>query len=110
MTAYRLSIKSILQLGCVFAAAALAGCAGNASCSRVQAYESARSVPPIQGVGDLKIPESATAMKVPVAVGGPDVPFGVKIQDPKKPGKTHYQCLDQPPEMPALPASEKSPS
>jgi hypothetical protein len=104
------AVKSFLQLGCVAVAAAIAGCAHNGACAKVQPYESARSVPPIQGVDGLQIPESATAMKVPNTVAGPDVPYGVKIQDPKKPGKTRYQCLDQPPTMPAMPASEKSPT
>ena len=103
-------VKSLCKLACLVGAVAIAGCASNGSCARVQSYESARSVPPIQGVDGLQIPESATAMKVPASSGGPDVPFGVKIQDPKKPGKTRNQCLDQPPTMPALPASEKSPT
>lgn len=93
----------------LIAAVVLGGCASNSYCARQQPYENARSVPPIQGTEGLKIPESATAMRVPNETAQ-NVPYGVKVVDPKRPGKTQYQCLDQPPAMAPVAAGSKSAS
>jgi uncharacterized lipoprotein len=91
--------KSVGPWACLLFAVSLSGCAANRYCARPQPYDNARSVPPIQAVEGLKVPESATAMRVP-ADTAQDAPYGVKVEDPKHPGKTKYQCLDQPPPMP----------
>lgn len=75
----------------------LAGCASNQYCLNHQKYESAKSIPPLHGTGNLQIPVSAGALQVP-AVNAKHVPFGQKVQ--KSQGKTTVVCLDQPPAMP----------
>lgn len=75
----------------------LAGCASNQYCLRPQRYESAKSIPPLHGVGSLQIPVSAGALRVPT-VGAQHVPFGQKVKTNK--GKTTVVCLDQPPAIP----------
>ncbi len=88
---------------------ALAGCVTNGYCARAQPYEDARSVPLLKGAGDLRIPESSTAMKVPDTTAQ-DVPFGAKVPDPARPNHTRYQCLDQPPPLKVLPEDTKAPT
>jgi hypothetical protein len=81
----------------------LSGC-GVKYCAREQPYQTAQSIPPIVGAGDLKIPTPPTALRIPESKGGQELSYGYAVPDPKKPGKTEIRCLDHPPEMP--PSSE----
>ena len=82
----------------VAGALALAGCAAGSRCLSEQPYANAKSVPPLQPVEGLKLPESSAALKIPPAPAEP-VPFGQKVKDAK--GDEVVQCLDKPPPMPA---------
>ena len=80
-------------------ALALSACATHNYCLAHQTYDHVPSVPEIKGTGDLAIPESATALRVPpLAEGVDDVAYGNHVVDGK--GKTHVACLDDPPPMP----------
>ena|ERR1051326_7622868 len=83
----------------------LASCASNRYCLGDQPYAHAPSVPPLQPVEGLKLPESSAALKIPPPSPNP-VPFGQKIKDAK--GEEVVECLDRPPPM-ATPAEEKAP-
>lgn len=78
-------------------AVVLAGCASRDPCLRDTAYQQATSLPPAVGVDGLKLPESASALRIPPAPqSSADLPEG--------------QCLQTPPRMPAAPpekAAEK---
>ncbi|MDE2149270.1 MAG: hypothetical protein KGJ55_05425 [Gammaproteobacteria bacterium] len=78
---------------------ALSACVHDAYCLKPQRYENARSIPPLHGSGDLQIPRSPNALVVPPPPAS-NVPFGRQVPDPKHPGETVTQCLDQPPPMP----------
>ena len=75
----------------------LGGCASNRYCLKAQAYQSASSVPELQGTGSLQIPELPSALAVPKAPSQ-RVPFGQEVKG--KDGKSRVVCLDQPPPMP----------
>ena len=75
----------------------LTGCAGNSYCLGKQTYQGAEERPPLQSVEGLRLPTSATALKIPPAGPNP-VPFGVADS------AGHGVCLDKPPAM-AQPAS-----
>jgi hypothetical protein len=80
-------------------ALALSACATHSYCLAHQKYDHVPSVPEIKGAGDLQMPESATALRVPpLASGVEDVAYGNKVVDAK--GKTQVECLDDPPPMP----------
>jgi hypothetical protein len=92
----------------VIAALVLGGCANNRYCARDQPYDNARSIPNIQGVDGLTVPDSPTAMRVPPETA-PPTPFGVKVVD-QKTGKSRYQCLDQPPTLKPVASDAKTTS
>ncbi|HZP11325.1 MAG TPA: hypothetical protein VFB36_02760 [Nevskiaceae bacterium] len=81
-------------------AALLCGCASHSYCLGDQPYTHAKSVPPLQPVEGLKIPESNAALKIPPA-SGEAVPYGRKVKDAK--GEEKIECLDRPPPMPSEP-------
>jgi hypothetical protein len=81
----------------------VSACANHAYCERKPQYYGAASVPPIQGAGNLKVPESPTAMRVPPQPPS-ELAFGTRVPDPKHPGRHSVQCLDQPPPMVEAPA------
>jgi hypothetical protein len=54
----------------------------------------------------LSLPTPNTALKVPEARGEP-VTFAFVVPDPKHPGRTKIQCLDEPPPIPAPSDSTK---
>ena len=88
----------------------LGGCAiGNHYCLGEQPYSNAPSVPPIQPVGGLKVPEAGSTLKIPPAPANP-VPFGQEVKNEK--GDKVIECLDQPPRMPPAEAKpeEKRPA
>lgn len=72
------------------AAVVLAGCAGNRYCLEPQAYQSAETYPPIAASGELSVPESPSALRIPPPPAKA-VPFGFE----DKTGEV--VCLDQPP-------------
>ncbi|HEU0197720.1 MAG TPA: hypothetical protein VFQ88_10980 [Nevskiaceae bacterium] len=76
---------------------ALAACSSHGYCLKPQAYDSARSIPPLQGAGALKIPQAAGALVVPPMPADP-VPFGTTRKQAN--GSEQVVCLDQPPPMP----------
>jgi len=97
---------------------ALAGCAPGAYCEGEFTYQEATSVPAVQPAGDLKLRDSASALKIPPQPAN-DVPYAEEYVDAE--GEEAVRCLDRPPEMPpvALPpqpepakpkAEEKKPS
>jgi hypothetical protein len=85
------------------------GCTQNRYCSRPQDYETAPSVAPLKSVEDMKVEPGPGAYLIPPASPSP-VPFGQKVADPKKSGKTHWSCLDQPPTLPPPTASSQTPA
>lgn len=94
-------MNRVCDIAILTAVAALTACSSNRYCEGPQPYESARSIPPLVGTENLKIPSSTTALKVPPAKGE-SLSFGYVVQDPSKPGKTRIECLDQPPPIPPL--------
>ncbi len=87
---------------------AAAGCSANRYCAKPQSYEYAPSVPVIASAGNLTITSSPDAFTIPPASANP-VPFGQKVPNPDKPGKTRWSCLDQPPPLPP-PAARATPA
>jgi uncharacterized lipoprotein len=101
-------VKGLLLLS----ACALGACASNSYCEGDQAYQKAKTLPPLAGVEGLKVPESASALKIPPAPPNA-VAYGTHVKNEK--GKDVLQCLDKPPDMPppAAPApkpEEKKPA
>ncbi|MCK9192533.1 MAG: hypothetical protein M0P19_01485 [Nevskia sp.] len=99
-------MKLIRTVLIVAGIAALAGCSTRGYCTKVQAYDNAPSIPPITAVAGLSLPTPNTALKVPEARGEP-VTFAFVVPDPKHPGRTKIQCLDEPPPIPAPSDSTK---
>ncbi len=91
--------------GALLGALVLSACAGE-RCLKEQPYAHARSVPVLQPVDGLKVPESSSALRIPPPPAEPE-PFGRKVRNAK--GKQVVECLDEPPRMtapaPPLPAS-----
>ena len=89
------------------ASAALAGCAANSYCKGEQPYQKAPSVPPLKAADGLKLPESASALRIPPPAVNP-VPYGETVKDAD--GDDEIRCLDKPLPMavavepPAMPA------
>jgi uncharacterized lipoprotein len=86
-------------------AALIAGCASHSYCLSDQPYTHAKSVPTLQAVDGLKIPESNAALKIPPPPAE-TVPYGRKVKDAK--GEETIECLDRPPPMPEEPAKPSS--
>jgi len=86
----------------------LGGCAAGAYCEGEQDYEGAQSVPVVQPTGDLRVKDSASALKIPPAPANA-VPYGEPYKD--EDGDTATRCLDRPPDMPPLaePKAEDKP-
>jgi len=80
-------ISAVLTLG---------ACAANGYCTGEQPYQKAPSVPALKSAGELKVPESAGALKIPPPPATP-VPFGEVAKD--KDGDDEIHCLDKPPQM-----------
>lgn len=105
-------MKSVAKILSVLPLLALSACAANTYCDGQQNYQKAKTAPPLQGVEGLKLPDSATALKIPPAPANP-VAYGEHVKDAK--GDDVVQCLDKPPEMPPSPvvppkAEEKKPA
>lgn len=95
-------------IGLAFTAVLLTGCAANSYCLDKQDYADSKGVPPLANADSLKVPVSATALRIPPAALDP-VPFGEKVTNAE--GKERASCLDMPPAMPPMapgpePASE----
>ena len=97
-------MNTMVRLLVLAAAAVLGACTANSYCAGVQPYQEAPSVAPVQGTGDLKFPESPSALRIPPAPANP-VPYGQKVKDAD--GDEVLRCLDKPPEMP--PPAEPKP-
>lgn len=82
-------------------AALLCGCASHSYCLGDQPYTHAKSVPPVQPVEGLKVPESNAALRIPPPPAE-TIPYGRKVKDAK--GEEKVECLDRPPPMPNEPA------
>jgi uncharacterized lipoprotein len=80
-------------------AALISGCASHGYCLGDQPYTHAKSVPPLQPVEGLKIPESNAALKIPPAPAN-TIAYGRKVKDEK--GEEKVECLDRPPPMPPV--------
>jgi len=78
----------------VSAAITLGGCASNRYCLADQKYEHAENRPTLTVIDGLKLPDSATALRIPSPPPA-TVPFGVRNE------KGDGVCLDKPPAMPA---------
>jgi hypothetical protein len=79
----------------VLAASLLAGCASRNACVGDTEYQKAVSTPPPATVDGLKIPESASALRIPPApAAAQPLPEGT--------------CLQTPPPMPELPPERAS--
>ena len=100
-------MKYVVRVIVLAAAAALAGCAANSYCKGEQSYQKAPSVPPLKAADGLKLPESASALKIPPPAVNP-VAFGETAKD--EDGDEVIRCLDKPlpmavaAEAPAAPA------
>ena len=75
----------------------LGACSVNTYCEGPQDYEKAQALPPLKGVEGLKLPESASALKIPPPPANP-VRYGERVKDEK--GDETTSCLDKPPAMP----------
>ena len=91
------------------AAVLVSGCSSTARCNGVQDYQKAQTLPAPAPVADMKSPESAASLKIPPAPANA-VPYGERVPDPTKPGKTHLECLDSPPPMPEQPPEPAAPA
>lgn len=89
------------------APALLAGCAASSYCTGEQKYQKARSVPALQGVEGVTLPDSATALKIPPP---PEraVAYGEVYTD--EDGDEAVRCLDKPPAMPPVTAPVAAPA
>lgn len=74
----------------------LSGCAANSYCIEEQNYQKAQSVPPLNGVEGLQLPESASALRIPPPPESA-VAFGEIYKDAD--GDDQARCLDTPPKM-----------
>jgi hypothetical protein len=99
----KLATRSLLLLP----ALALGGCAVNSYCEGEQKYMAAKSLAPLQSPEGARVPESASALKIPPPPANP-VPFGQTVKD--EDGDDAIACLDKPPEMAALPAPKPTPA
>lgn len=81
----------------------LSGCASGGHCMGEFDYQKAYSLPQVT-VADVKQPASSASLVVPPKPAR-IVPFGQLVDDPKRPGKTVSECLDNPPGLPSLPAA-----
>ena len=85
----------------------LAGCASGGRCAGEFEYQSAGTIPVIQGSEGIKAPESGSALRIPPPPKQ-SVAFAEPVADPDKPGKQKLMCLDLPPAMPAPAGETKS--
>lgn len=84
------------------AALLCAACTNKGYCLANQPYDHVASIPPITGGEGLNIPNSPTALRVPAPPPeSQDESFGNRVQDPKHKDRTHVECLDEPPPLPA---------
>jgi len=83
----------IRTLPLLAAAVVLAGCASRDPCLRDTEYQQAGSQPPAVSVDGLKLPESASALRIP-----PAPPSSATLPE--------GQCLQTPPRMPEPPAEK----
>ena len=75
----------------------LSGCAVSSYCEGEQDYQKAESVPPLVAAQGLKLPESASALKIPPPPAQP-VAYAEPYKDAD--GDDRVRCLDTPPAMP----------
>jgi hypothetical protein len=90
-------MKSVVRILLLVPAFALGACAANTYCEGQQTYQKAKTVPPLQGVEGLKLPQSASALKIPPPPAN-TVPYGERVKDAD--GDDMVACLDKPPAMP----------
>jgi hypothetical protein len=98
-------MKLATRLILLLPALALSGCAVNSYCEGQQKYMEAKSLAPLQSADGAKVPESASALRIPPPPTNP-VPFGQTVKD--EDGDDAIACLDKPPEMAAAPAVPKA--
>lgn len=81
-------------------ALALGGCASG-RCSGDTSYTEAESIAPIQGTGELLLPDSPAALRVPPLS---DAARAAAAQPVDNGGKRRKACLDVPPRLPPVEA------
>lgn len=95
-------MRLYLPLAGAVLAVALTGCKTNSYCLGDQDYQHAEERAPLQPVGDLSLPDSPTALRIPKRVDGGQ-PYGTTDE------KGNGVCLDKPPAfngvMPPPPAN-----
>ena len=87
----------LLGAAIVGSAFTLGACASNSYCLGEQDYQKAPSVPAIEPVDGLKVPQSQSALTIPPPPQKTE-PFGKEVKN--KDGDNETLCLDQPPKMP----------
>ena len=87
-----------IALVAVAAVTLLGACSNTRRCESVQSYQKAETLAAPAAVPGLTIPQSPSALNIPPPPAN-DVPFGKQVADPAEPGKTHYECLDAPPQL-----------
>ena len=90
-------MKNVSRVLLLMPVLALGACSVNTYCEGEQDYQKAGTVPPLQGAEGLKLPQSASALKIPPPPPHP-VAYGEHVKD--EDGDDVVQCLDKPPEMP----------
>ena len=90
-----------IRLPILAALLAVAGCSTTSYCEGEHDYQTAPSIPPLRSTEGVKLPESASALRIP-----PPPPNNVPYAEPYKDedGDDAFRCLDKPPPMPAIAA------
>ncbi|MGH8444703.1 MAG: hypothetical protein ACREVL_05515 [Solimonas sp.] len=88
----------LIVIAAVSATALLTACSSTRRCESEQPYQKAETLQTPGAVPGLTVPESPSALRIPPAPAN-SVAFGQKVDDPKEPGKTKYECLDMPPRL-----------
>lgn len=97
MSVSRFTVLALLSLS-------LVGCATDRECTAKARYRQAESIPVIQGTGDLHLPESPSALRIPPLSEAAKA----AAAEPVARGKGRRgACLDVPPQMP--PQEESAP-
>lgn len=90
MSVSRITALALLSLS-------LVGCATDRECTAQASYRQAESIPVIQGTGDLHLPESPSALRIPPLSEAAKAAAAEPL--PRGKGR-RGACLDVPPQMP----------
>lgn len=94
-------MKPSIRLSILAGLLAVAGCSTTSYCEGEHDYQAAPSIPPLKPADGVRVPESASALRIP-----PPPPNNVAFAETYKDedGDDAVRCLDKPPPMPALAA------